>query len=258
MSATQTVTSADGTTIAYQTAGSGPALILVDAASCYRQMGPMEELAGHLTDQFTVTLYDRRGRGESTDTEPYAIEREVDDLAALIDAAGGSAYVHGFSSGGTLALHAAAAGLPIRGLALLEPPINTEPATGPSELTVQLSALIAEGRRADAVAHFQQSIGVPEEMVSAMRRSPGLEALAHTLVYDTIITNSMPMSRLAEIATPTLLLYSAGSDDRLQGWAVTAAGTLPHGEHRGLAGEWHGVPAKVLAPALIEYLTRDA
>src|SRR5262245_53932823 len=128
---TSTVTSRDGTTITYNRAGSGPALILVDGALCTREKGPNGPLAQQLADQFTVHWYDRRGRGDSTDTAPYAVEREIEDLAALIADAGGSAHLYGISSGGVLALEAALRGLPVEKLALYEAPLVVDDSRPP-------------------------------------------------------------------------------------------------------------------------------
>lgn len=254
---TDTVRSADGTSIAYEQAGAGPALILVDAAGCFRGFGPMAPLASLLTANFTVITYDRRGRGESTDTLPYAVDREVEDLQSLIDAAGGSPFVYGFSSGAVLALHAAAQGLAIEKLALLEPPLplHDQPPTGP-DLGAEIAELVAAGRRGDAVEHFQTSIGVPAEMIAGMRQAPSwpaMESLAHTLVYDLVITSSLPAARLSAITTPTLVLSSEASDDRLLRWSQGVSDTLPNASHRTLKGEWHGVSPEDLASSLTGY-----
>jgi pimeloyl-ACP methyl ester carboxylesterase len=251
---TRSLRSADGTSIAFDRIGTGPPLVLVDAASCFRGFGPMGPLAEALAPDFTVFTYDRRGRGESTDTPPYAVEREVEDLGAVIEAAGGSAFVHGFSSGAVLALHAAAHGLPIAKMTLLEPPIELEgPDPSEPDLGAEIAALVAEGRRGDAVEHFNRSIGVPPEMVAGLRDAPfwpKLEALAHTLVYDTVITSSLPAERLSAIGTPALVIVSGGSDKRLLGWAEGVSEALPNASLRTLAGEWHGVPTEDLAAAL--------
>jgi alpha-beta hydrolase superfamily lysophospholipase len=251
-------TSRDGTLIAFERTGSGPPLILVDAAAGFRGFGPTRPLAEQLSSRFTVFSYDRRGRGDSTDTPPYAVDRELEDLQALIDVAGGSAFVYGFSSGAVLALHAAARGLPIDKLALLEPALDLDrdPAAAPDPLAAEVSALIAAGRRGDAFAHFQTSIGVPEEMIEAMRHAPAwpvLEALAHTLVYDLTITSSFTPDRLSSIAAPTLVLTSEATDDRLQRWGRAIAEALPDARQRSLPGEWHGVAPDVLAPVLEEF-----
>ncbi|WP_433323036.1 alpha/beta fold hydrolase [Spirillospora sp. CA-294931] len=250
-----TTTSQDGTTIAFDRAGSGPALIMVDAASCFRAFGPMGPVADALADRFTVFTYDRRGRGESTDTPPYAVEREIDDLRALMAEAGGSACVFGFSSGAVLALHAAAAGLPISRLALLEPPIDLdgEPDTA---MIDRITELVAAGRGGDAIEYFNTSIGVPAEMIAGLRGSPAwpaLEALAHTLVYDLTITGTLSAATLAAVPAPTLVIDSSGSDDRMGAWADQVATLVPDGRRRTLKGDWHTVPAEDLAPALADF-----
>jgi pimeloyl-ACP methyl ester carboxylesterase len=250
------VRSADNTTIAYERTGTGPALILVDAALGFRGFGPMGELAGLLAGDFTAVTYDRRGRGESTDTPPYTVDREVDDLAALIEQVGGSAFVYGFSSGAVLALHAAARGLSIPKLALLEPPIPLEDQPEEGDLGAEVAEMVAAGRRGDAVEHFNRSIGVPEEMVAGLRDAPfwpGLEAAAHTLVYDTTITGSINKEMMSSIDTPTLVVGSEASDDYLSSSARTVADTLPNGRFQALKGEWHGVPLEDLAPVLTEF-----
>ncbi|MFC5055207.1 alpha/beta fold hydrolase [Saccharothrix xinjiangensis] len=247
------VISADGTRIGFSRVGTGPAVVLVDAACCFRASGPMAGVAEALSGSFTVFTYDRRGRGESGDTAPYAIAREVEDLAAVVEEAGGSAFAHGFSSGAVLALHAAAAGVPLRALSLLEPPLSFEPAGGP-DVRPEIEALVAAGRRGDAVTRFQVACGVPEEFVEGARRSPGwplLEALAHTTAYDLTITATPP--DLAAVTAPALILDSASSDDRLRSWADGVAERLPGATRRTLPGEWHGVTPEALAPVLAEH-----
>jgi len=258
-----TVRSADGTSIAFERVGTGPALIMVDAAGGSRGFGPMRSLAALLASEFTVFTYDRRGRGESTDTLPYAVDREVDDLQALIGATGGSAFVYGFSSGAVLALHAAARGLAIPKLALLEPPLPVDDQPPPErDLGAEVAELVAAGRRGDAVEHFQTSIGVPADLMAGMRQAPfwpALEAVAHTLVYDIIIIRSLSVARLAAITIPTLVIDSEASDSRLHTWARGVGDALPNASHVSMKGGWHGVPDEDLAPALAGYFTgRDA
>ena len=254
------VTSEDGTAIAYEQAGTGPALILVDAAGRSREFGSFGGLIGRLAADFTVYHYDRRGRGGSTDTAPYAVEREVQDLAALIERAGGAAFLYGFSSGGLVALHAAAGGLPIPKLALLEPPIAPD-AERPAQqaFTAALAALVAAGRREAAVEHYLTGIGVPDEILGGMRGTPSwaaLVAVAHTLVYDSLVSEATSFRLLAAVTVPALVLDSEGSGDDLTGMAAAVAGGMPNASHRSLTGAWHGVPDEVLAPALTEFFTR--
>lgn len=250
------VRSADGTTIAYERSGSGPALIMVNAAGCYRGFGGQQSLAGVLAADFTVFNYDRRGRGESTDTLPFAIEREVDDLAALITEAGGSAFVYGFSSGALLALHAAAHGLAIPGLALLEPPFGTEDQpSATAELATALGELVTAGRRADAARLFQLSIGVPDEFIARGEPLATLAAIAHTLVYDCLIVDATSFDLAQSVNAPALVIDSTGSGGSLPASAAAAADALPNGVHRRLAGGWHGLPDEVLAAALTKFFS---
>jgi pimeloyl-ACP methyl ester carboxylesterase len=203
-----------------------------------------------------VYTYDRRGRGESTDTTPYAPDREVEDLEALIAAAGGSAHVYGYSSGALLAMHGAAQGLPIGRLALLEPPVQDDTDRSGADLTRELAELIEAGRRGDAVAHFHESIGVPAEFVAELRTAPSwqkMESVAHTLVYDGVLSDATTSAVLRSVAVPTLVLDSIGSSDDLTGWAATVAQLLPDGNHCSLSGEWHGVPDETLAGALRDF-----
>jgi pimeloyl-ACP methyl ester carboxylesterase len=253
------VTSADGASIAFERSGAGPALIAVDAAGSYRAFRPFPPPVKLLAEHFTVYVYDRRGRGASTDTQPYAIEREVDDLAALIAEAGGSAFVYAFSSGGLLALHAAARGLAIPKLALFEPPIEpTEVPVGESDFTADLAELVAGGRRREAVEFFHRGIGVPDEIIDQMTPPvwAALEAVAPTLVYDCRLSDAMSLQVLRSVTVPTLVLDSQGSSPSITESAATVAAALPNSTHRHLPGDWHGVPGEVLAPALTEFFLR--
>jgi pimeloyl-ACP methyl ester carboxylesterase len=255
--ASQSVRSADGTRIAFDRVGDGPPLILVEAAGHYRDFSSFSGLAPLLSREFTVYAYDRRGRGESTDTTPYAPDREVEDLEALIAEAGGSAHMYGYSSGALLAMRAAAHGLPISRLAMVEPPLQDDGAEPPEpDLTTELAELVSAGRNGDAVEHFHHSIGVPPEFIASMRSTPEwarMESAAHTLVYDCIISDTTTSTLLRSVAVPTLVLDSMGSTDDLTGWAATVAGQLPQGSHRSLAGQWHSVPDETLAPVLVEF-----
>jgi pimeloyl-ACP methyl ester carboxylesterase len=257
MSVESRVTSRDGTSIAFERVGAGPALVLVDAAGNYRDFRPLRAPVERLAADFTVYVYDRRGRGASTDTPPYAVEREVEDLAALIGVAGGSACVYAMSSGCLLALHAAAGGLAIPKLALFEPPIEPrEAASGESAFTSELAELVAAGRRRDAVAFFHRGIGVPDEIIAQMTPPvwAALEAIAPTLVYDSVVSDATSLALVRSVRAPTLVVDSQGSSGDLTGMAATVAEALPNSTYRSLPGEWHGVPDEILAPVLTEFL----
>ncbi|HET6750567.1 MAG TPA: alpha/beta hydrolase [Actinomycetes bacterium] len=254
------VTSPDGTSIAYERTGSGPVLVLVDGAMCYRGAGPALPLAARLQDNFTVYTYDRRGRGESSDTMPYAAAREVEDLQAVIAEAGGEAYVYGISSGAALALATAAAGPGIAKLALFEPPYMGEVEDGAriKEYTERLHELLDAGRRGDAVALFMTNVGIPAQAVAGMRSQPGwamLEAIAPTLVYDdeVLAGGIVPRDLTSTIAVPALVLAGGASPEGLQQAAKATADALPAAEYRTLEGQTHDVAPEALAPVLAEF-----
>jgi pimeloyl-ACP methyl ester carboxylesterase len=246
------VTSKDGTRIAFDQSGEGPAIILVVGAFNDRATGA--PLAQFLERHFTVFNYDRRGRGESGDTAPYAIEREIEDLDALISQAGGSARVFGYSSGATLALRAAAYGLAISQLALYDPPPTGAKA---GQLAPQLTELIAAGRRGDAVELFQtEAVGIPAAVVAQMRHAPfrpALEKMAHTLIYESTILRSLPEELLASVQVPTLVIDGEESHVMLRQAAQSLADALPNGRYRTLKGQGHDIVPAVVALVLEEF-----
>lgn len=255
---TEFVTSADGTRIAFERVGEGPVLVLVDGAAMHRTFGTSRGLAQLLASSFMVVAYDRRGRGESTDTAPWALQREVDDLAAVLAGAtarGRPVAVHTLSSGAVVALHAVAAGAPISALSMFEPPIDFDgdPAADAAQVD-ELVDLVRAGRRREAVHAFQRGIGMPEEMIA--RQSPvvlqALDAVAPTLIYDMCLSLTGTVSRdlLATVPVPAQVLSSDTGSGPLGEWAARVAAALPHGEHRTLPGSWHGVPDDVLAGAI--------
>jgi pimeloyl-ACP methyl ester carboxylesterase len=256
------VTSKDGTAIAFDRLGQGPAVMLVGGAFQYRAIDPpTAQLAALLAEHFTVFHYDRRGRGESGDTQPYAVEREIEDLGALIDEAGGSAFVFGMSSGGVLALDAAAQGLAITKLGLYELPFNSgdEHARQAAEhYTRQLRALLSEGRRGDAVALAMTTWGAPTEAIAGMRQAPIwplFEAVAPTLAYDDAIMGdgSVPAERMAYITVPALVMDGGTSPSFMHNAAQAVAHALPNAKRRTLEGQTHDVAPEVLAPVLVEF-----
>jgi pimeloyl-ACP methyl ester carboxylesterase len=255
------VTSTDGTKIAYDAQGEGPAVILVDGALSTRQ--GKAELAKLLAARFTVYGYDRRGRADSGDTRPYAVAREIEDLETLIDEAGGSACLYGHSSGGCLALEAAAQlGGKVAKLALYEAPYNDDPGVRKPWATyiARLTEALADDRRGDAVALFMSFIGMPDEQIAGMRQAPfwaGLEAIAPTLAYDhTGILGpdlAVPAARAARIPTPALLMHGGAGAPFMRVTAETLSKVMPRAQFRTLDGQTHEVSAAALAPVLAEF-----
>jgi pimeloyl-ACP methyl ester carboxylesterase len=215
------LTSKDGSVIAFEKTGEGPALILVDGALCYRSFGPMGPLVPLLSPHFSVVTYDRRGRGESSDTKPYQVEREVEDIQALIDAVGGSTYVFGISSGAALALEAANRGNGIKKLALYEAPFIVDDTRTPipDGYLAQLNSLVASNRRGDAVRLFMKLVGVPAVVIQLMRFMPAWSK----------------------------------SPAWMRNGMHALAKALPNAKLRTLEGQTHMVKPKVLAPTLVEF-----
>jgi pimeloyl-ACP methyl ester carboxylesterase len=259
------VMSADGTAIVYDRAGQGPAVILVDGALCSRDQGPMPELAKQLASRFTVYNYDRRGRGDSGDAEVYAIEREVEDLAALIEGAGGTACVYGGSSGAALALRAAASGLPISKLAVFEAPFVVDDSRKPipSTWVADLTALAAADQRADAIKYFMtKGIGLPGFVVTMMRLMPAwkqLKAMANTLPYDAALLGDncfgkpLDASQWAGVGMPILVLGGGKSPQWMRTSVKAVAAAVPGAEHREIPGQNHMIKATAIAPVLAEF-----
>jgi pimeloyl-ACP methyl ester carboxylesterase len=254
------VISQDGTRIAYERLGSGPPVILIDGAMCSRAFGPMPKIAELLKEQFTVFLYDRRGRGESGDTQPYSKAREVEDVAALIDVAGGSAFVVGLSSGGALGLEAAAGGACISKLAVYEPPFMVDDQRHARlDHEGKLRALIAAGKRGAAVKYFMRDmVAVPAPVVFMMQLMRGiwrkLQAIAHTLPYDAAIMGDWQVpQRLSRLQTPTLAMYGGKTQTRLKRAIEELVKVLPNVRQQVLPGQTHNVNAAVLVPALVAY-----
>jgi pimeloyl-ACP methyl ester carboxylesterase len=254
------VVSSDGTHIAFDRVGRGPPVILVVGALCSRTLGPGAKLAAALAAQFTVFTYDRRGRGESGDSGRYAVEREVEDLEALIREAGGSAFVYGHSSGAVLALEAASRGLPIERLALYEAPLVVDRSRATTESDwARIDAAIAQGRRGDAVKAFLRCVGMPPLGIAVMRCLPvwaRVTAVAHTLPYDGAIVRELqrgePLSRSrwSSVRVPALAIHGRKSPLWLQGATRALAGALAKGEYLSLEGQAHDVSARAIAPVL--------
>lgn len=261
-----TATSSDGTTIAYESTGTGPAVVLVDGALCYRQSGPSRPLAERLAKDYTVTSYDRRGRGESGDTAPYSIEREVDDLAAVLKEIGGSAYVYGISSGAALVLEAAGRGLPITKAAVYEVPLFAEGGRewNAAAYARELDELLAAGNRSKAVKRFMRVVQVPAPVVALMPLMPmwpKLKRVAHTLPYDhallgdTAAGHESPLPRWSRSQTPTLVMGGGKSPSEMQRAQQVIAEAIPGAEHRTIPGQTHLLKPDAIAPVLRQYFS---
>jgi pimeloyl-ACP methyl ester carboxylesterase len=261
-----TVASKDGTPIAFDRTGDGPAVIFVNGATATRTAGAgIAELMPH----FTVFSYDRRGRGDSGDTAPYAVQREIEDLDALLTEAGGEAFVFGHSSGAVLSLEAARVlSGKITKLAVYEPPfiIDDSRPPLPPDYVEHLDALIAADRRGDAAEYFLTvAVRIPAEFIAEMRKSPmwpQIEAVAHTISYDgavmgdTMSGSPAPLARFASVTMPTLVMDGGASPQYMQHAAQALADVLPNVQYRTLEGQEHGAAPDVLVPVLTEFFAR--
>ena len=258
----RTTTSRDGTIIAFTERGSGPPLIIVDGAFCYRENRPATELASVLAQHFTVFTYDRRGRGESGDIAPYAVEREIEDLQAIANQAGAPPFALGISSGGALILQAVASGVGVRKIALYEPPYVTNGKANSVEDTKnRLQTFVSTGDRAGAVSFFMTDVyGAPRAFVFAMpllmpnawKRN---KLIANTLLYDLTILGdrSVLNERSSAISVPTLVVGGEKSPRELRNAVEAVAAALPNAHSRFLSGQDHNISSQALAPVLFEY-----
>jgi pimeloyl-ACP methyl ester carboxylesterase len=266
----KTVTSKDGTRIAFDQLGEGPTVILVDGALQYRAFDQgMAQLADLLSPHFTVIHYDRRGRGDSTDRlsnrfEPAsALKREIEDIEAIIEEAGGSASLYGISSGGALALEAALKlGSKIDKLAIYEVPYNDDETARQAwrKYTKELRELLAVNRKGDAVALFMMFVGAPPDQVEGMRHHPMWplwESVAPSLAYDHLADMgedaSVPTDRASRLSVPTLVMDGSESFPFMHVTATALAKAIPNAQHRTLQGQTHEVASEALAPILIEF-----
>lgn len=260
-----TVISADGTPIAYDRTGNGPAVIFVLGATATRGLAAQQG-DGEAETPFTAYVYDRRGRGDSGDTPPYAVAREIEDLEAMIDAAGGAAFVFGHSSGAVLALRAAGQlGSKIKKLALYEPPFildNSRPPI-PADYVAHLRALSAAGRNEEALIYFMTvAVGIPAEYIGGMKQAPFWASsvkVAHTISYDgeimgeTMYGNPASLQPFAEITTATLVMVGSNSPPYQQNAVATLAKLLPNAQYQSMAGQDHGIAPEVLNSALAAF-----
>jgi pimeloyl-ACP methyl ester carboxylesterase len=249
--------SKDGTAIAYKKTGTGPAVILIDGAFCSSTFGPMPKLVPLLEKYFTVVTYDRRARGESGDTKPYDVQREIEDIGALIEVAGGSANLFSISSGAILAIRAAASGLNISKLALFEPPfVGNAKGRRPSNAAAELKMMISEKRRGDAVAYYLQKVmGVPAIVPWILRITHNwskMKANADSLPYDAIICGdfNIPKQLVGSINIPAIVIDSSKSPKMLRDAVRAVKDVLPQGQQVTLKGKVHDVSPKILVPVL--------
>jgi len=253
-----TVTSKDGTTIAFDRSGDGPPVVLISGGPSDRSGNT--ELAGLLAPRLTVYNYDRRGRGDSGDTPPSAVDREYEDLATVIAAAGGSAALIGYSGTGNIALEAAARGLPVTKLALWEPPFIVDDSRPPvpKDWGQRIQELVSAGRPGDALEYWITTVvGAPVD--ARMRQSPlwaAMEPNAHMLVRDAALLGdfSLPAERLARVPVPTLVLDGSEMPWLSRGVRALVA-VLPNAQHRTMAGQPHGIAMDVLVAAVIDFLS---
>jgi pimeloyl-ACP methyl ester carboxylesterase len=256
-----TVTSKDGTTIAFEKLGEGPAIILVTGGSVDSQSNA--GLADVLAPDFTVYNYERRGRGASGDTLPYAVEREIEDIDAVVTAAGGSAYLYGTSSGAALAMMAAArlGADRITKLVMWEPPYIIDPALRPpADHVEQYNTMLREGRRGDAAEFFMAKIvGMPPEFVEYIKTQPifeGMKSIAHTLPYDGMIMGdySIPTETASAVKSPTIIATGSASMPFMASTAAALADAIPGAETRTLEGQQHNVDPTVIGPVVKAFL----
>lgn len=256
--------SSDGTTIAYEVTGSGPPLVIVDGAMCYRDSGPARPLATELAADFTVFTYDRRGRGDSQHAET-TVAREVEDIAALVKEAGGSAHLFGASSGAVLALEAANTGVGATKLALYEPPLIVDGthAPAPESALAEMRHMIAEDRRGDAVTAFMRSVDVPGFGIVMMKLLPvwkKLKGVAHTLPNDLVLVDGLrqgrplPADRWTSATMPALVADGGKSPAYMRNSAAALAEVLPNATYRTVPGLTHIIKAKALAPVVRDFL----
>ncbi|MFS0920154.1 alpha/beta fold hydrolase [Brevibacillus sp. 179-C 1.1 NHS] len=257
----KTTQSKDGTTLAYDVYGSGPALLFITGATCFRSFEPVLHDAQVLAEQFTVYNYDRRGRGDSGNTLPYAIEREIEDIEALIDAAGGTAYLYGHSSGAILALNAAMQlDAKVSKLVMYDPSYANNEADLKefNELSQALYKLLEGGKNADAISLFLEGIGIPKEVVHYMQQSPQWEsmaALAPTLAYDITLASSLPpIEHARKLRTPTQIIVGEASPASLHDVASQLSQAIPDAQYKLLEGQDHMPDPTVLLPVITSFL----
>ena len=253
MNESGTATSADGTELAWQGTGTGPGLIMLDPVLVDRASSPINALAAQLNEDFTIYRFDRRGKGESTDEGAFTPKREIDDLAAVIDDAGlgPEPSVFGFSSGGSLALYAASQGLAMSSLVVVEPPLDLPSTAG---IIAEIEALIAEGKKTEAVVRLYRYQGMPEDIIEQMTPfAEGISQNAYTMVYDLSIIEALNVESLSKIDVRTLAVASTSSPQMLRDFGNKLARYAQGTTSVELDGDWHGVSDELLAKAITEF-----
>ncbi len=254
--------SKDGTEIAYDKQGQGPTVILIDGALGFRSFGPMPELAKLLSPHFTVITYDRRGRGDSGDNKPYSLEREIEDIEALIDSISGLAYLYGVSSGGCLAIEAAIKlSAKVKKLAVYEAPYKSGETASEEwrEYNKHLTQFLAAGSRGDAVALFMTFVGTPADQIEGMRKSPMwsmFEAVAPTLMYDAAAMGadrSVPTERVSRITASTLVMHGGAGLPFIKQTTLTLSRAIPNAKFRTIENQTHAITSEAIAPVLTEF-----
>jgi pimeloyl-ACP methyl ester carboxylesterase len=260
LNTTSTIISKDGTTIAYEKTGMGPSIILVNGALAHRKLYGENDLAVVLAKNFTVFFYDRRGRGQSTDTKAYAVEREIEDIEALVNEAGGGVYLYGSSGGAALALLAAEkiGQDKVKKLALCEPPYGSDTKQEFAKEKDKVNELVRDGKPGDAVTFFMGRRGMPPDKMEGMKKSPkwnGLVRVGHTLVYDFEVLGdgTVPIDVAKNIAIPTLVIYGEKSFDFMAATADTLSKIIPGAIRKSLKDETHDVSPESVAEVLLEF-----
>lgn len=257
----KTTQSKDGTILAYDVYGSGPPLIYITGASCHRLFKPIKDDAKTFATQFTVYTYDRRGRGDSGNTLPYAVEREVEDIKAIIDAAGGSVFLYGHSSGAVLALEAGLRfGSEVKKVMMYDPPyVNDEKEkVAYKQLSIKVNRLLNDGKNAKAMTTFLKSIGMPKVFVMLLPIFPGwrtMKELAPTLAYDMQLTQNMPpLDRVDQLSVPTQIIVGEQSPKSIHDVGHDLSKAIPDATFKVLSGEDHMADPKILLPVITDFL----
>lgn len=261
---TKYVISKDGTKIAYDVTGSGPVMIYITGATCFRNFFPILDDVKILSKNLTVYNYDRRGRGDSSDTMPYSIEKEIEDLEALIQVVGSKVFLYGHSSGAILALNAALKlRKTIEKIVVYDPPyVHTEKEKfNYQDLAKNVLIKLSEGKNKHAMRKFLVGIGMPKFFVWLLPLFPGwktMHTLAPTLAYDIELSKDYPPIELfRKIHIPTLVLVGSKSPERIRTSGTQIAAAISNSDFKEMQGQDHMVSAKALLPILVQFFGGD-